>query len=184
MSAAIQVFGIQAMMSHYAISQGDWTTISAHWQSELSRDPMNLAVRRNQIQEQEAARLRAGGQPMNASVQRSAAGAAPAGGAAAFDPNAQMAAQMQAAQAQQAASMQYAASMMGQGAVQGAAQLAGAMNALVGGSPLVVGRQVMVQWADGNKYPATLLQNTGPQAQVVFPNGQQMWVETRYLSPG
>ena len=74
MSAAIQVFGIQAMMSHYAISQGDWTTISAHWQSELSRDPMNLAVRRNQIQEQEAARLRAGGQPMNASVQRSAAG--------------------------------------------------------------------------------------------------------------
>jgi hypothetical protein len=184
MSAAIQVFGVEAMMGHYGISSGDWTTISAHWTTELSRDPMNLGMRRNQLQEQEAARMRAGGQPKDVSLQRSAPGRAPAGGAAAYDPNAHSAMQMQAAAQQQAASMQLAAGVMNQGAVSAAAQMAGAMNMMGGGSHLVPGRQVMVQWSDGNRYPATLMQNSGEQAQVVVPDGRQMWLETRFLTPG
>jgi hypothetical protein len=183
MSAAIQVYGVEAAMAHYKISQGDWTTISAHWTTELSRDPMNLAVRRNQLQEQEAQRLRSGGQPMAVEVKRSAAGAAPAGGAAAFDPNAHAAMQMQGAMANQQQWMAYSAGVMGQADVQRAVKMAGAMNVMGGGTALVPGRNVLVQWSDGNKYPATLMQNTGAQAQVVFPDGRQMWIETQYLTP-
>ena len=183
MSAAIQVFGVEAMMAHYEISQGDWTTISAHWTTELSRDPMNLGMRRNQLQEQEAGRLRGGGPPKPVEFQRSAPGAPVAGGAAAYDPNAQGAMQMQAAAQQQAASMQYAAGVMNQGGVQAAVKMAGAMSAMGGGSNLIPGRAVLVQWSDGNKYSATLMQNNGAQAQVVFPDGRQLWVETQYLTP-
>jgi hypothetical protein len=183
MSAAIQVFGNEAAMNHYKISQGDWTTISAHWTTELSRDPMNLGMRRNQLQEQEAARLRGGGQPKPVEIQRTAAGAAPAGGGAAFDPNAAAAMQMQAAAANAQGWMAYSAGVLGQADVQRAVKMAGAMNVMGGGTALVPGRNVLVQWSDGNKYPATLMQNNGAQAQVVFPDGRQMWIETRYLTP-
>jgi hypothetical protein len=72
-SATIQVFGYEGAMNHLKLSQGDWTSISAHWTTELSRDPMNLAMRRNQLQEQEAARLRAGGAPRPVQVTRTPA---------------------------------------------------------------------------------------------------------------
>ena len=183
MSAAIQVYGVEAMMAHYKVSQGDWTTISAHWTNELSKDPFGLASRRNQLQEQEANRLRSGGQPIAVEIKREAAGAAPAGGAAAYDPNAAGAQMMQAAAANQAGWMAYSAGVMNQPGVQSAVQMAGAMNALGGGSPLIVGRQVLVAWNDGNKYPATIMQVAAGQKQVTFPNGQSMWVEDQYLTP-
>lgn len=183
MSAVIQVFGAQGMMGHYGITQGEWTTISAQWLGEISRDPMNLAVRKNQLQEQEAQRLRSGGQPREVAIDRSGAGSPAAGGAAAFDAGAQAAMQMQAAQAQSQQWMAYSAGVMNQGGVQAAMKMAGAMNAMGGGSALMPGRAVMVQWSDGNQYPATLMQNNGAQSQIVFPNGENMWVETRFLTP-
>jgi hypothetical protein len=183
MSAAIQVFGVEGMMGHYKISQGDWTTISAHWTTELTKDPMNLAVRRNQLQEQEAARLRSGGQPKPVQISRSAAGAAPAGGGAAFDPNAAHAAMMQGAAANQAQWMAHSAAVMNRPEVQAAVQMAGAMNVAGGGSALIVGRAVMVQWSDGNRYPATIIQVGGPQSQVVFPDGRNMWIQNQFLTP-
>jgi hypothetical protein len=182
MSAAMAVFGPEAAMNGYGVTQGEWTTISSHWQSELSRDPMNLAARRNQLQEQETQRLRGGGQPRPVQVQRGPAGAAPAGGAAAFDPNAQAAMQMQAAQAHNQQYYAQAAAAMAHPAIQGAVKVASGMAQLGGGSGLVVGAQVLVQWCDGNRYPATIVQANGPQTQVVFPNGHQLWVETQYLS--
>src|SRR5690606_12449875 len=123
MSAAIQVFGVEGMMNHYGISQGDWTTISAHWTNELSRDPMNLGVRRNQLQEQEAARLRGGGQPKEVKIDRSGAGAPVAGGASAYDPAAQGAMQAQAGQAYSQQWMAHSAGIMNQGAVQAAMKM-------------------------------------------------------------
>ncbi len=134
-SAGIQVFGYEGAMNHFKLSMGDWTTISAHWQTELTKDPMNLAVRRNQLQEQEASRMRGGGAPRPVQVTRSAPGAA------------------------------------------------GAMNVMGGGSALIVGRAVLVQWSDGNRYPGTIMQVTPTHAQVVFPNGQGQWIETRFLTP-
>lgn len=61
-SAAIQVFGYQGATTYYKLSQGDWATISSHWQTEMTRDPMNLGLRRQQLQDAEAARLRGGAQ--------------------------------------------------------------------------------------------------------------------------
>lgn len=183
-SAAIQVYGFEGALNHYQLSQGDWTTISAHWNTELPKDPMNLGMRRNQIQESEASRLRGGGQPRPIQVSRQAAGAAPAGGAAAFDPAAAQA-QMNAAGAAEAAKWQaYSAGVMNQAGVQGAVQMAGAMAQASGGTGLIMGRQVLVQWSDGNKYPATIIQlNGNTHCQIVFPDGRNMWVENQFLTP-
>jgi hypothetical protein len=46
------------------------------------------------------------------------------------------------------------------------------------------GARVYVQWADGNKYPATVTQSSGNQCLVMFPDGQQRWVEMQYLTTG
>jgi hypothetical protein len=41
---------------------------------------------------------------------------------------------------------------------------------------------VLVQWADGNRYPGTVAQAAGHQVLVVFPDGQQRWVDAQYVS--
>jgi hypothetical protein len=46
------------------------------------------------------------------------------------------------------------------------------------------GALVLVHWADGNRYPATVLQNSGGQVLVAFPSGQQQWVDVHYVSSG
>jgi hypothetical protein len=182
-SAAIQAFGYQGAMAHFKLSPADWTTISAHWQGELAKDPMGLAVRRNSLQESEAARMKGGGQPNPITIQRSAPGAAPAGGAAAFDPAAQQAAMLQGAQAHNQQWMAYSAGVMNRPEVQAAVQMSGAMNAAAGGSALIVGRKVLVTWSDGNKYPGTIMQVAAGQSQIVFPDGRNMWIGNQYLTP-
>jgi len=49
---------------------------------------------------------------------------------------------------------------------------------------LAPGQAVLVQWADGNRYPARVLQNAGDRCLVGFPNGAQDWVPNAYLMPG
>ena len=149
-SAALGVYGTEGALTHYKISQGDWTTISAHWMGEMARDPGRF-VQREQMQLAEMDRLRAGGAPRPVTVSRQAAGAPVAGGGAAFDQNAHMAGQMQYGAQQQVASKQYAMGVLGSGMGQVATGMAGAMDQLAGGNGLVVGRQVLVQWADGNR---------------------------------
>ena len=46
------------------------------------------------------------------------------------------------------------------------------------------GALVLVHWSDGNRYPGTVLQAAGTQVLVSFPNGQQHWVDTKYVSSG
>lgn len=181
-SAAIGVYGVEGALSHFKISQGDWTTISAHWMGEGTRDA-NVIIQKNQMQEQEMARLRGGGAPRQVQISRQAAGAPVAGGGAAFDQAAHGAAAMQYGAQQQAASMQYAAGVLGNPAIQAAVGMAGAMNVMGGGSPLIVGRQVLVQWADGNRYPGAIIQTNGEHAQVAMHGGQPVWVETKFLTP-
>jgi hypothetical protein len=52
------------------------------------------------------------------------------------------------------------------------------------GSPFVPGARVLVQWADGNRYPGTVqhVAPGGAQCFIVFPDGQQRWVEIQYLA--
>ena len=45
------------------------------------------------------------------------------------------------------------------------------------------GSRVQVTWSNGQRYQATVSQVSGTQCLVVFPDGQQHWVEMQYLSP-
>jgi hypothetical protein len=181
-SAAIQVFGYEAAMGHFDVTQGQWTTISAEWQGKMNADPMNMGMRRNQLQEQEAARLRGGGQPRPVSFTESAAGAAPAGGGSAFNPQAAGAMHAAAGQQQVQHWQAHSAAVLNQPGMQGALGMLGAMNKMGGGDGLIAGRAVLVAWSDGNKYPGTITQDGGAQAQVTFPDGSQMWVAKEHLT--
>jgi hypothetical protein len=46
----------------------------------------------------------------------------------------------------------------------------------------VAGARVLVLWADGNRYPGVVHQVAPAHCFVVFPDGQQRWVELQYLS--
>jgi hypothetical protein len=46
------------------------------------------------------------------------------------------------------------------------------------------GALVLVYWADGNRYPGTVLQVSSHHAFVAFPNGMQQWIDVRYLTAG
>jgi hypothetical protein len=50
--------------------------------------------------------------------------------------------------------------------------------------PIAPGRRVLVQWANGQRYPGVVEQIQGPQSLVRFDAGEQRWVETRYILPG
>lgn len=71
----------------------------------------------------------------------------------------------------------------GGGAAQGyAAQGYGAQ----GGQPaagFAPGTPVMVQWSDGNRYPATVVQAQGGQYLCAMQGGQQQWIQSQYVSP-
>jgi hypothetical protein len=49
-------------------------------------------------------------------------------------------------------------------------------------APFSVGSHVLVQWADGNRYPGIVQQIAPGQCLIVFPDGQQRWVDNRYLA--
>jgi hypothetical protein len=46
------------------------------------------------------------------------------------------------------------------------------------------GSRVTVTWSNGQRYPGTVQQVSGTQCLVVFPDGQQHWVEMQYVAPG
>jgi hypothetical protein len=50
--------------------------------------------------------------------------------------------------------------------------------------PFVPGTLVLVYWADGNRYPGTVVQAAPQHVYVVFPNGQQHWIDVRYVTSG
>jgi hypothetical protein len=49
-------------------------------------------------------------------------------------------------------------------------------------SALAPGTHVLVQWSDGNRYPAVLQQSAQGQSLVAFPNGTQQWVPAHAVS--
>jgi hypothetical protein len=46
------------------------------------------------------------------------------------------------------------------------------------------GTLVLVYWADGNRYPGTVLQISHHHVFVAFPNGMQQWIDARYVQVG
>jgi len=51
-------------------------------------------------------------------------------------------------------------------------------------TPYLVGTHVLVQWADGNRYPGIVQQIAPGQCLIVFPDGQQRWVDNQFLASG
>ena len=50
-------------------------------------------------------------------------------------------------------------------------------------TPLAPGLTVSVTWATGQRYRGTIVQLMGTRVLVVFPDGQQHWVEMSYITP-
>jgi hypothetical protein len=46
------------------------------------------------------------------------------------------------------------------------------------------GTLVLVYWADGQRYPGTVLQVSPQHLFVAFPNGIQQWIDVRYVTVG
>jgi hypothetical protein len=46
------------------------------------------------------------------------------------------------------------------------------------------GTLVLVYWADGQRYPGTVLQVGPHHVFVAFPNGIQQWIDARYVTVG
>jgi hypothetical protein len=204
MSGAVPVIGFEGMLAHYQVTSAQWTMIAGHWNSVIPTNPQYMQY--GLLVQQEAARIRAGGQPkpvrVGAAAPSPAAPAQPAPYAAqpAAPYAAQPAAAYPAAQPNPYAVQNpygaqpnpYAqqASFNAQ-AQQVGAQMGNAFNAFgnafgsfvdgaMGGFP--PGSRVMVQWSDGNRYPATVANAQGGQVEVAFPDGRRLWVAQGYVS--
>jgi hypothetical protein len=57
--------------------------------------------------------------------------------------------------------------------------LGSVVNSVVG--TFSYGQAVMVQWSDGQRYPATVLAQQSGQVQVAFPDGRQVWVPQHFV---
>lgn len=60
-----------------------------------------------------------------------------------------------------------------------------ALGSFVNGAvaPTSPGAPVMVQWSDGQRYPATVMAAHSGQVQVAFPDGRQVWVPQQFVTP-
>lgn len=201
------VFGIEGTLAHYKITMAQWTQIAGHWQGIIGSDPRYM--QHSLLQEQETARIRAGGQPkpvtIGAGTPAAAAPAAPAAPMAApaavpgygVPPNAmanaygQGQANMMGGYGQQQQWGQQAS--YNQQAAQFGNQVGGAFNAFgnalgsafgAAPAPMGPGSRVMVQWSDGNRYPATVVATVNGQVTVSFPDGRQMAVPQQYVTAG
>jgi hypothetical protein len=95
-----------------------------------------------------------------------------------------MAAQKQGAPAPAPANPQPAAYAPQPYAAQPAAQPQYAQPAPPQPHPIAPGTMVLVYWADGQRYPGTVLQVSPQHVFVAFPNGIQQWIDVRYVTVG
>lgn len=183
MSGAAKAWGMDRMLAHYQIDMPKWTQIAGHWTTQVGQNPLQYGGYGIQV-EAEAARLGLGGAPQPVSI------GAPAGA-----PQAQQA-PTHGAYAPPVAQGQYGQPYGGQQSYnQQAAELGaqfgnavnvfgGAVSSFVGSAvaTLATGAAVLVQWSDGNRYPATVVSSQGGQVQVAFPDGRQIWVPQNYVT--
>jgi hypothetical protein len=181
LSGLVPVLGLAGMLQHYKLTQNQWTMIAGHWNQVIPTDPRYMQF--GMLCEQEAARLRAGGQPKPVSI----GAAGPATSAAPATPGAmnnygspQPQPNMYYQQNPYAAQGQSVGAQMGS-ALNAFGNAFGAfMESAVGA--LSVGARVMVQWSDGNRYPGTVTAAQAGQVQVAFPDGRRVWVPSAYVS--
>lgn len=158
MNAAAQVMGWEPMFAQYRINAMIWSQIQNAWQPALM-NPQYASF--GAMVQSEVGRLRSGGAPKPVMIPP--------------------------------ALYQSQAAQLDQGLEQGLNSFGNALASFgnaVGSSidpSLAVftpGSRVMVAWSDGNRYPATVMQNMNGQVQVAFPDGRQIWVPSTVVTMG
>lgn len=198
LAGARAALGGERFNATYQLDDSSWTLIASAWTMQrMPQDPMRYQMYGTMV-EQEMMRIQQGGAPKPVNIVRSAGGSgvvAPTAVAPA-QPQGPMNAQQvenqmmaQAVQANVAQHMQYAQQQSANayagvqqnvGFLGGAALNAFGMGAIAQG--FGPGMAVLVQWNDGNKYPATIAQVGGGQICVAFGDGRQMWVPESAVS--
>lgn len=181
-SAAIKVYGWEVALRACNVSSSDWTEAAAQWTQTMGRE-MGRYAGHHGLVSQEEQRLRAGGQPRQAQIQRvqgqipaaPQAGANPYAAAMGADPSTvpANASPMQIAMANPA----YQASMANAAQIQQnplGFGLGQALNFVTGG--ITPGSSVVVTWSNGQDYPGRVLQTGPQQMQIEFQGGRQEWV--------
>lgn len=195
LSAARKAWGGERTNAHYQLDDASWTQIATAWTTQ--RIPQDFARygTYGMLVEQEAQRLSQGGQPRPVQIQRDR----PAPAAQPRSAQAQQAYQAQQVENQmmgQAVQQQVAAHVAAAQAQAGAAYAGVGQNVgflgrgMLGGLGMGAlangvgpGMAVLVQWSDGNRYPATCGQVANGQVQVTFGDGRQIWVPQHAVSP-
>lgn len=188
MSGCVPVMGLASMLAHYKLTQAEWTMIAGHWNQVIPANPQYQQF--GVMVEQEAARIRGGGQPRPLSGGGAPApGPAPAPPAPGYPAPGYAQPQPSYGYAQPNAYQQqayYNAQAQDAGRQIGNAFSAfgSAVGSLVDGAVgFAVGSRVMVQWSDGNRYPGTVTQPPrGGQMEVAFPDGRRVWVPQGVVS--
>ena len=161
MSAAASALGVPQMLAHYRIAPAQWQAVVGAWSARVANDPQLASF--GALVEQEVGRIRSGGTPRPVAPPYAPVAASPFGSPQqqAFDREANEAAN------------QIGAAF---------ASIGGAFESLFTNAVMNVGSRVMVQWSDGNRYPATVTAIQAGQVQVAWPNGQHAWVPQHAVS--
>jgi hypothetical protein len=198
---ARKALGAQRFAAQYQLDDSTWYNLAGAWNQKIPTDP-RCQMYGMQV-EQEAARIQQGGAPRPVSISRTAGSApgavsagAPGGGPA--SPAGQAAYQQQQMQNQmmaQAVQAQVAAAQANANAQAAAAYgnvsanmgfmgkgMLGAMGMGAIAAGIGPGMAVLVQWSDGNRYPAQCRQVANGQVCVAFPDGRQIWVPESAVS--
>ncbi len=199
LSAAQKAWGRERTLQHYQIDDAAWSQIASTWTTQRIPQDMGRYGMYGMLVEQEAQRLAQGGAPKNVQFAKSAGYTGGSGPSQPTTPAGQqayqaqqvenqmmaqavqqnVAAHMAAAQAQAAAAYGQAAQNVG---FMGRAAL-GAVGYGAIANGVGPGMGVLVQWSDGNRYPATVSQVGGGQVHVTFTDGRQMWVPAHAVTP-
>jgi hypothetical protein len=169
MRAGASVWGLDQMLKTYQVSQGQWTQIAGHWNNEIGNNMFKYGGVNVQIGAEEM-RLRSGGQPRPISMTKSAPNAATA---------------TPVASAGDAFGFAGVANSLGN--LFGGAKPAAPAPAPAAAPPsapagFAAGSDVLVQWSDGNRYPAKVVAAQGDKVHVQFSDGRQLWVDAPYIS--
>jgi hypothetical protein len=190
MSGAAAVIGYEGMLAHYKVTPAQWTQIGSHWNSVIPTNPQYMQY--GMLVQNEAARIRSGGQPKPVTLGAPAPVASPQAPAGAPPPQPGAWGQPQPGYPQQANPYAQHAhgNPWGTPAQQNQfdrdinAGFNSLGNALAGFGAAVEtglgmytpGQRVFVLWSDGNRYPGTVMTAASGQVQVAFPDGRQVWV--------
>lgn len=196
MSGMAKARGLQGMLQHYGTDMGAWTQIAGGWNQKIPTD-MGRYGMFGMLVEQEGARLQQGGAPRPVAITRMAGGGAAAGAPAAQGAHggAYGAQHVENQMAAQAVQQQVAAAMASANAQAAAAYGAASANmgalgrgvmGMMGYGAIAQGigpgMNVLVQWSDGNKYPARVVQVGGGQVFIALGDGRQLWVPESAVS--